>query len=114
MEKEECMSAAPERFDGVSVATKANVYFDGKVVSHTVNFPDGSKKTIGLIYPGSYTFTTGAPEVMAIVAGACRARLKGENAWREYGAGSFFAVPGNSAFDIAVESGIAEYVCSFG
>ena len=50
---------------------------------------------------------------MAIVAGSCRARLKGEGDWREYGAGSFFAVPGNSAFDIAVESGIAEYVCSF-
>ena len=108
------MSRAPEKFDGVSVVAKANVYFDGKVVSHTVNFPDGSKKTIGLIYPGSYTFTTGAPEVMAIVAGACRARLKGEGDWREYGAGTFFAVPGNSAFDIAVESGIAEYVCSFG
>ena len=108
------MSAAPERFDGVSVATKANVYFDGKVVSHTVNFPDGSKKTIGLIYPGSYTFSTGAPEVMAIVAGACRARLKGESDWREYGPGTSFAVPGSSAFDIAVETGIAEYVCSFG
>jgi hypothetical protein len=107
------MSAAPEKFDGVSVVTKANVYFDGKVVSHTVNFPDGTKKTIGLIHPGSYTFSTGAPEVMAIVAGACRARIKGEADWREYGAGSFFAVPGNSAFDIAVESGIAEYVCSF-
>ena len=108
------MSKAPEKFDGVSVVAKANVYFDGKVVSHTVNFPDGSKKTIGLIYPGSYTFTTGAPEVMAIVAGACRARLQGESAWRDYGAGTAFAVPGNSAFDIAVESGIAEYVCSFG
>lgn len=108
------MSKAPEKFDGVSVVAKANVYFDGRVVSHTVNFPDGTKKTIGLIYPGSYTFSTGAPEVMAIVAGSCRARLKGEGDWREYGAGSFFAVPGNSAFDIAVESGIAEYVCSFG
>jgi uncharacterized protein YaiE (UPF0345 family) len=108
------MASAPERFDGVSVVTKANVYFDGKVVSHTVNLPDGSKKTIGLIYPGSYTFTTGAPEVMAIVAGSCRARLKGESAWREYGAGTSFTVPGSSAFDVAVESGIAEYVCSFG
>jgi uncharacterized protein YaiE (UPF0345 family) len=108
------MSMAPERFDGVSVATKANVYFDGRVVSHTVNLPDGSKKTIGLIYPGSFTFSTGAPEVMEIVAGACRVRLKGEVAWQDYGAGTSFAVPGNSAFDIAVESGIAEYVCSFG
>ena len=108
------MSAAPERFDGVSVATKANVYFDGKVVSHTVHFPDGSKKTIGLIYPGSFTFSTGAPEVMAIVAGSCRVRLTGESAWTDYAAGAAFAVPANSAFDIAVESGIVEYVCSFG
>ena len=108
------MSMAPERFDGVSVATKANVYFDGRVVSHTVNLPDGSRKTIGLIYPGSFTFSTGAPEVMEIVAGACRVRLKGEDAWKDYGPGTSFAVPGNAAFDIAVESGIAEYVCSFG
>ena len=108
------MSAAPERFDGVSVVTKANVYFDGKVVSHTVTFADGSKKTIGLIYPGSYTFTTGAPEVMAIVAGACRVRLEGENSWKQYPAGTSFPVAANSAFDIEVESGITEYVCSFG
>jgi purine/pyrimidine-nucleoside phosphorylase len=108
------MSSAPERFDGVSVVTKANVYFEGKVISHTVHFADGSKKTIGLIYPGSFTFTTGAPEVMAIVAGACRARLKGESAWKPYAAGASFAVPANSSFDIEVETGIAEYVCSFG
>jgi hypothetical protein len=108
------MSKAPERFDGVSVVTKANVYFDGKVVSHTVNFPDGSRKTIGLIYPGAFTFTTGAPEVMEIVAGACKARIRGESAWKQYAAGASFAVPANSSFDIEVAGGIAEYVCSFG
>ena len=108
------MSTAPEKFDGVSVVTKANVYFDGKVVSHTVFTADGSKKTIGLIYPGSFNFTTNAAEVMAIVAGACRVRLKGESAWKPYAAGTSFPVAANSAFDIEVESGIAEYVCSFG
>lgn len=108
------MSKAPETFDGVSVVTKANVYFEGKVVSHTVNFPDGTKKTVGLIYPGAFTFNTAAAEVMAIVAGACRVRLAGETAWQDYGAGTAFSVPANSAFDIAVDAGIAEYVCSFG
>ena len=54
------MSSLPEKFPGVTVLTKANVYFDGKVVSHSVLFPDGSKKTLGLIYPGSYHFGTGA------------------------------------------------------
>lgn len=108
------MPMTPEAYDGVSVKTKANIHFDGKVVSHTVVFADGSKKTIGLIYPGSFHFTTGAPEVMAIVAGSCRARLKGESAWQEYAAGAAFAISGNSAFDIEVAGGILEYVCSFG
>ncbi len=108
------MSKAPEKFDGVSVVTKANVYFDGKVVSHTIFTADGLKKTIGLIYPGSFNFTTNAAEVMAIVAGGCRVRRKGERSWKSYTAGTSFPVAANSAFDIEVESGITEYVCSFG
>jgi uncharacterized protein YaiE (UPF0345 family) len=103
-----------KQFDNVSVVCKANVYFDGKVVSHTVLFQDQSKKTIGIIYPGQYTFNTGVPEVMEIVAGACRVKVKGEQEWKAYGAGAAFKVPGNSGFDIAVDSGVAEYVCAFG
>lgn len=104
----------PQQFDQVSAVCKANVYFDGKVVSHTILFADGSKKSLGLIYPGTFKFNTGVPERMDIVAGRCRARLAGEEQWRDYGAGSGFAIPGNSWFEIAVEDGIAEYLCSFG
>lgn len=102
-----------EQFSQVTVICKANIYFDGRVVSHTVLFADGSKKTLGLIYPGSYRFSTAAPERMDIVAGSCRARLDGSAEWLSYEAGSGFDVPGDSAFEIAVESGIAEYICSF-
>ena len=104
----------PERFEEVGVGVKANVYFGGKVVSHTVYFKDGSKKTLGLIYPGSYSFNTADPERMDIVAGGCRAKLPGQQAWAEYPAGGSFDVPGNSSFEIAVDEGVAEYVCSFG
>jgi purine/pyrimidine-nucleoside phosphorylase len=100
-------------FANVSVTAKANVYFDGKVVSHTVQFADGSKKTVGLIYPGDFKFNTGAPERMEIIAGTCRARLAGEGEFKTFAAGTFFDVAGNSYFDIAVEAGIAEYICSF-
>jgi uncharacterized protein YaiE (UPF0345 family) len=103
----------PQQFDGVSVVCKSNVYFDGRVISHTVIFSDGSKKTLGLIYPGSFTFKTGAPERMEIVAGSCRAKVSGESAWTTCGAGAEFRVAGNSSFEIAVESGIAEYICSY-
>ena len=108
------MRKSPTQFDKVSVVCKANIYFDGKVVSHSVIFADGSKKTLGLIYPGTYTFNTGAPERMEIVSGDCRYKLKGEDDWRSSAAGSHFDVPGNSSFDIAVNQGITEYICSFG
>jgi purine/pyrimidine-nucleoside phosphorylase len=105
--------AAPESFSNVEVTAKANVYFDGKVVSHTVRLADGSKKTLGLIYPGSFHFGTGQPELMQIIAGSCRVRIDGQSDFSNYAAGATFRVPGNSGFDIAVESGIAEYICTF-
>jgi purine/pyrimidine-nucleoside phosphorylase len=103
----------PEKFDAVSAVVKANVYFDGKVVSHTIVFADGSKKTLGLIYAGTYHFGTGAPERMDITAGACRYKLDGTQEWQACAAGAFFRIPGKSGFDIVVDQGIAEYVCSF-
>jgi uncharacterized protein YaiE (UPF0345 family) len=39
---------APEKFENVTVVAKANVYFDGKVVSHTVLLASGKKKTLGI------------------------------------------------------------------
>jgi uncharacterized protein YaiE (UPF0345 family) len=105
--------AAPTEFSSVTAVAKANVYFDGKVVSHTIRTAEGAKKTLGLIYPGEFHFGTDAPELMEIVAGACRVRLDGSQEWKEYAGGTSFRVPGKSGFDIAVASGIAEYVCSF-
>jgi len=103
-----------QEFSNVTVVVKANVYFDGKVVSHTLRFADGAKKTLGLIYPGEYHFGTDAPERMGITAGSCSVTLDGSSDTRDYGAGSSFDVPANSGFTIRVAGGIAEYVCSFG
>lgn len=101
------------QFDNVSIVKKANIYFDGKCVSHTVLFPDGTKKTIGVIFPSSLTFNTGAPEVMELNAGKCRIRLKGEDEWNTYAAGEKFSVRGNSSFDIETLETL-DYVCHFG
>ena len=101
------------QFDNVSVVKRANLYFDGKCVSHTVLLPGGVKKTLGVIFPSSLTFNTGAPEVMELNAGKCRIRLKGENTWCSYGAGESFSVPGNSSFEIETLETL-DYVCHFG
>ena len=100
-------------FKNVTAIAKANVYFDGKVVSHTILFPDGSKKTLGLIYPGKFHFGTDKAERMEIVAGACNVKLDGQAATGEYTAGAAFDVPAKSGFDIEIKSGLCEYICSF-
>ena len=107
------MPSIPEQFPGVSAVTKANVYFDGKVVSHAILFPDGSKKTLGLIFPGSFHFGTVAAERMQIVSGKCTVKLDGTSEAKDYSTGTSFEVPAKSGFDIQVENGICEYICSF-
>jgi hypothetical protein len=123
--KFDCVSAAgflflaqmnaslPEQFTNVTAVTRANVYFDGKVVSHTILFPDQSKKTLGLIYPGKFHFGTDLPERMEITAGECLVKIDGNNQVTTYSAGQYFDVPGKSGFDIEVKSGICQYICSF-
>jgi uncharacterized protein YaiE (UPF0345 family) len=100
-------------FTNVTVDAKANVYFDGSVVSHTIHFADGTKKTLGLIYPGKFHFGTAAPERMEIIAGACEVILDGTDGTLTVEAGSAFDVAGNSGFTIKVADGICEYICSF-
>jgi hypothetical protein len=100
------------QFDNVAVVKKANVYFDGKCVSHTVHFADGSKKSVGVIMPATLTFNTGVPEIMETVAGSCRFRLKGGD-WQSCGEGQKFDVPGTSSFDIEVTGEPYHYVCHF-
>lgn len=100
-------------FENVTAVAKANVYFDGKVVSHSILFGDGTKKTLGLIYPGEYHFGTDAAEEMAITDGACEVVLDGQEATASYAAGTAFEVPAKSGFTIRVKEGICQYVCSF-
>ncbi|MDB6031240.1 MAG: hypothetical protein JWM16_1578 [Verrucomicrobiales bacterium] len=107
------MSSIPNEFRGVTAVTKANVYFDGKVVSHSILFGDNSKKTLGLIYPGKFHFGTDKAERMEIVAGDCVVKLDGQSMEGTYAAGQYFEVPAKSGFDIEVKSGICEYICSF-
>ncbi|MFC5474565.1 pyrimidine/purine nucleoside phosphorylase [Paraherbaspirillum soli] len=101
------------QFDHVSVLKQANVYFDGKCVSHTVILPNGSKKTLGVILPSSLSFNTGVAEIMEITSGACRVRQKGQQLWIKYSAGDRFDVPANSSFDIEAAETV-NYVCHFG
>ena len=101
-----------EKFDNVTLTTQANVYFDGKCVSHGFTLADGTKKSVGVVLPATLTFTTGAAEIMETVAGACEYRLAGTDAWVTSAAGEKFSVPANSSFDIRVAESY-HYICHF-
>ena len=96
----------------ITVTTQANVYFDGKCISHSIAYPDGTKKSVGVILPSSLTFNTGAPEIMECVAGSCDYKLAGSDVWVKSSAGEKFSVPGNSSFDIRVTEPY-HYICHF-
>ena len=107
------MSAQPKEFSGVTLTAKANVFFEGKVVSHAFALPDGTRKTAGVIFPGKYHFGTDKAERMEIIAGTCRVKADGQAETRPYAAGQLFEVAPKSGFDIEVTSGLCEYVCTF-
>jgi len=99
-------------FKGVTVVKKANVYFDGKVTSRTVLFGDGSKKTLGVMLPGEYTFNTDAPELMEILSGHLEVQLPGAKGWQTIKGGEQFEVPAKSSFSLKVRI-LTDYCCSF-
>jgi len=99
-------------FENVTVDIAGNSYFDGAVTSRTVHFADGSRKTLGYMQVGDYTFGTEAAELMEITAGDVEYKLSDSDEWITVTAGGSFNVPANSKFDIKVKS-ITDYCCSY-
>jgi uncharacterized protein YaiE (UPF0345 family) len=104
---------AEDRFENVIALKKANVYFDGKVTSRVILFPDGTRKTLGIMLPGDYEFNTGAREVMEVLAGELKVLLPGNTDWQIFHPGDSFVVPAQSSFKLHLE-GVVDYCCSYG
>ena len=100
------------QFENVTVVKKANVYFEGRVTSRTVRFPNGEKKTLGIMLPGEYEFATADREVMEILGGAWRVRLPGSEEWRTVKGGESFEVAANVKFQLRVRE-VTDYCCSY-
>ena len=100
------------QFDNVTLTTKANVYFDGKCVSHGFRLADGTQKSVGVVLPAELTFNTAAAEIMECVGGSCEYRLKGSDEWLCAQEGESFQIPANSSFDIRVRE-VYHYICHY-
>ncbi len=99
-------------FSNVTVVKKANMYFDGKVTSRTVLFPDGTKKTLGIMLPGDYEFSTADKEIMEILAGDLDVLLPDSAEWQSFTQGRSFEVPAKSKFKLKVKT-VTDYCCSY-
>ncbi len=101
-----------DEFKGVTVVKKANVYFDGKVTSRSILFADGSRKTLGIMLPGEYSFGTDTAEIMEILGGDLDVLLPGVAEWQTVAGGQCFEVPGHSKFELRVRA-VTDYCCSY-
>lgn len=98
-------------FENVSVVKKANIYYDGKVTSRSVEFSDGSVKTLGIMLPGDYTFGTNEAEIMEIMSGDLDIKLPNEE-WKTLHTPETFEVPANASFDLKIRT-VTDYCCSY-
>ena len=103
---------AMTEIQNVTIIKEANIYFGGNVTSRTVLFPDGSKKTLGIMLPGDYEFGTAEKEIMEILAGELEVRLPDSDSWTSVKAGDSFEVPAQSTFALKVMS-VTDYCCSY-
>jgi uncharacterized protein YaiE (UPF0345 family) len=99
------------KFENVTVVKEANIYYDGKVTSRTVEFGDGEIKSLGIMLPGEYTFNTADKEIMEMMSGELDIRLPGEE-WKTLSTPQTFEVPANSSFDLKIKT-VTDYCCSY-
>lgn len=99
-------------FNNVTVQKEANIYFEGKVISTSISFPDGSKKTLGVMLTGEYEFNTEQKEIMEIMSGKLEVLLPNKPEWINIKSGDSFEVPKNSSFKIKIHE-ITNYCCDY-
>ncbi len=97
--------------ENASIVKKANIYYDGKVTSRTVNLPDGTTQSLGIMLPGEYTFGTNEAEIMEILSGELDIKLPNEE-WKTLQTPETFNVPANSSFDLKIKT-VTDYCCSY-
>jgi len=94
-----------------TIVKNANIYYDGKVTSRTVNLSDGTTQSLGIMLPGEYTFGTNEAEIMEMLSGELEIKLPGEE-WKTLSTPETFNVPANSSFDLKIKT-VTDYCCSY-
>lgn len=99
------------KIENATIVKNANIYYDGKVTSRTVELSDGSVQSLGIMLPGKYTFATNEAEIMEMLSGELDIKLPGEE-WKTLNTPESFNVPANSSFDLKIKT-VTDYCCSY-
>ena len=101
-----------DKYKDVNVDKIANIYFEGNVISRNIFLKDGSRKTLGVMLPGNYEFSTETRELMEIISGKLNLKLQNDEDWKSIKDGMDFNIPKNSSFKVEVLE-LVHYTCSY-
>ena len=99
------------KIENATIVKNANIYYDGKVTSRTVELRDGSTQSLGIMLPGEYTFATNEAEIMEMLSGKLDIKLPGEE-WKTLSTPETFNVGANASFDLKIKT-VTDYCCSY-
>jgi uncharacterized protein YaiE (UPF0345 family) len=97
--------------DNATIVKAANIYYDGKVTSRTINLSDGTTQSLGIMMAGEYTFDTNEAEIMEMLSGDLEIKLPGQQ-WKRLSTPETFNVPANSSFNLKIRT-VTDYCCSY-
>ena len=101
-----------DKYKDVNVDKIANIYFEGNVISRNIFLKDGSRKTLGVMLPGNYEFSTETRELREIMSGKLNLKLQNDEDWKSIKDGMDFNIPKNSSFKVEVLE-LVNYTCSY-
>ena len=101
-----------DKYKDVNVDKIAHIYFEGNVISRNIFLKDGSRKTLGVMLPGNYEFSTDTREFMEIISGKLNLKLQNDEDWKSIKDGMSFNIPKNSSFKVEVLE-LVNYTCSY-
>ncbi|WP_034587360.1 pyrimidine/purine nucleoside phosphorylase [Acinetobacter sp. ANC 7454] len=102
------------QFDFVSILKKPRIHSNGCCISHCIQMPDGSQKTLGVFLPTEQpiVFETTLAERLEIISGECLVQIGDDAYYQRYVPGQSFYVPKHSQFRLLCNE-IVDYVCHF-
>lgn len=103
-----------EKYESVTLNTRANVFCNGNCVSHDFVTSDGVHKSAGVVLAGKAVFQTRKPEVIECVQGSGRILVEGDAEAKACAPGEFVSVPAGARVEIELEGGPFHYICHYG